>query len=330
MQFCLMAKRPAAAYRSPELEDIDDALDRATFRVAAKAPAEALRKPELKRILVAIDGSSGSRHVLEWAVALAKPLQAHVTVVSVAPPEASRQALASGAIAWPGVVATFGEAEEEARKVLRHADRFLSDAGIRAALEHLRGLAASSIVDLARNEKSDLVILGSHGHGVAERVNLGSVGTGVKHNVPCAVLIARGPPLVRRALLASDGSQRARIAVQVGLDVAKALDVPALLAHVVDARSYGLSKARSLALAKLVQAQLALRKAPENRGLKLLLAHGPPAPRLRKLATENKCDLIVVGSRGLGGLRGLALGSVSDKLTHKADQSVLVVKPQDV
>jgi nucleotide-binding universal stress UspA family protein len=53
---------------------------------------------------------------------------------------------------------------------------------------------------------------------------------------------------------------------------------------------------------------------------------GQPARRLMRLAEG--ADLLVVGSRGLGGFRGLVLGSVSTQCVHHAPCPVVVV-PQD-
>jgi nucleotide-binding universal stress UspA family protein len=55
-------------------------------------------------------------------------------------------------------------------------------------------------------------------------------------------------------------------------------------------------------------------------------ASGPPADALADLAEELGADLIVVGSRGLGSVRGALLGSVSAALLRRARTPVLVVK----
>lgn len=52
---------------------------------------------------------------------------------------------------------------------------------------------------------------------------------------------------------------------------------------------------------------------------------GPVAETIVAHARAQRCELICIGSRGLGGLRG-ALGSTASKLLHVADRPVLVVK----
>lgn len=53
---------------------------------------------------------------------------------------------------------------------------------------------------------------------------------------------------------------------------------------------------------------------------------GHPAAEIVRVAEEEGCDLIVLGSRGLSGFKSLLLGSVSDAVTHHAHCPVLIVK----
>jgi nucleotide-binding universal stress UspA family protein len=52
---------------------------------------------------------------------------------------------------------------------------------------------------------------------------------------------------------------------------------------------------------------------------------GDPADALIDIAEDVKADLIVVGNRGMGGVKRFVLGSVPNKITHHAPCSVLVV-----
>ncbi|HEY8369319.1 MAG TPA: universal stress protein [Thermodesulfobacteriota bacterium] len=57
-----------------------------------------------------------------------------------------------------------------------------------------------------------------------------------------------------------------------------------------------------------------------------VLRHGPVADEIVKLAAEERADLLVVGSRGLTGIRRLLLGSISNEVAVKAPCPVLIVK----
>ena len=53
---------------------------------------------------------------------------------------------------------------------------------------------------------------------------------------------------------------------------------------------------------------------------------GDPSDEIIRTAEEQHCDLIIMGSRGLSGIKSLVLGSVSDQVTHHAHCPVLIVK----
>lgn len=53
------------------------------------------------------------------------------------------------------------------------------------------GDAGPMIVWVAEHEHSDVIVVGSHGHGVLKRLVMGSVSTHVTHHAPCPVLLVR-------------------------------------------------------------------------------------------------------------------------------------------
>ena len=56
------------------------------------------------------------------------------------------------------------------------------------------------------------------------------------------------------------------------------------------------------------------------------ILNGNPASEIAEFAEKENVDLVIVGSRGLGGLRGKVLGSVPNSIVHESKVSVLVVK----
>jgi nucleotide-binding universal stress UspA family protein len=73
----------------------------------------------------------------------------------------------------------------------------------------------------------------------------------------------------------------------------------------------------------------ALKKAKHSKpGLTIskLLINGRPADEIVKLANQDKFDLIVMGSRGMGRIKEFFLGSVSDRVADEAHCPVLLVK----
>ena len=68
------------------------------------------------------------------------------------------------------------------------------------------------------------------------------------------------------------------------------------------------------------------RYTPAGIRVELKISKGNPVERICAFAEESKVDLVIVGNRGLGGVGGLVLGSISERVVHKCSRSVLVVK----
>ncbi|MFZ5597527.1 MAG: universal stress protein [Bacillota bacterium] len=78
-------------------------------------------------------------------------------------------------------------------------------------------------------------------------------------------------------------------------------------------------------------AEATLQKASEifnNKGItvKKVVAKGDPATTINNYVNENNIDVIVMGTRGLTSLKGMVLGSVSQKLIHLTDKPVTLIK----
>ncbi len=71
------------------------------------------------------------------------------------------------------------------------------------------------------------------------------------------------------------------------------------------------------------------RQRAESKGVKDISAHiadGPPADTIIAAAEKENADMIVLGSRGLGNIAGLLMGSVSHKVSHLSDRTCVTVK----
>jgi len=150
------------------------------------------------------------------------------------------------------------------------------------------------------------VVAGQHGHTRATGIALGSVATQLLHEAPCSVLIARGEidPRYwpRRIIVGIDGSEHS----------ARAHEAARTLASRFGAELRAVAATRDH-----VDLEAARRIAPELR------EHDSHALDLLSVYSGTT-DLMVVGSRGLRGIR--ALGSLSERLAHETRSSVLVVR----
>jgi nucleotide-binding universal stress UspA family protein len=160
------------------------------------------------------------------------------------------------------------------------------------------------------DEKATLAVVGRHGHSRLAGLVLGSAMTTVLLDAPCSVLVAgadRVESWPRSLVVGYDGSEQADEAVRVAAGVAGRTQAPL---EAVCARG---GKDGDL---EALQARLT-EIAP---GTGLTVEDKEPVAAL----VDADADLVVVGHRGLHGMK--ALGSVSERVAHKANSSVLVVR----
>lgn len=115
-------------------------------------------------------------------------------------------------------------------------------------------------------------------------------------------------------LVGTDGSETATRAVRRAAEVAAASDARLLVAFVGDGETGPIVLSRAVAgLAGTVPP-------PETR-----LLTGDPADALLGLADVEQVNLVVVGNKGMAGAQRFLLGSVPNKISHRARCDVLVV-----
>lgn len=142
--------------------------------------------------------------------------------------------------------------------------------------------------------------------------------------------------MFKKILVAYDGSEHAKRALDLAIDLAKKYEAKLEIVEVVDtAALLGMGVAPipgeiiqqvySKAQADVNQAK----SKAQSQGVKEVegvVLEGDPATAILEYAGKSKADLIVTGSRGLSTFKRLILGSVSTKLVHDAKVPVLVVK----
>ena len=143
-----------------------------------------------------------------------------------------------------------------------------------------------------------------------------------------------------RILLATDGSEEAELATLRALDIAERTDSELHVVHVgvvpIFLKSYPgtLGYERRLyeeieeVSSELLRKQTWRVKALGGTVAGAHLRMGEVALEIVALAEELGADLIVMGSRGLGGVRRALMGSVSDSVVRHAHCPVLVVRPE--
>ncbi len=150
--------------------------------------------------------------------------------------------------------------------------------------------------------------------------------------------------MVETILVPTDGSVHAEKAVAFAADIAPKYQAGIILLHVLSDPGSGRVPGEMRELARLEHIRITerdIRQAGANEVLhdaetqarnhgatriERVIEEGDPTRRILALAKARGVDMIVMGSRGLGDLQGLLLGSVSHKVGHLAECTCITVR----
>ena len=291
------------------------------------------------KVLLALDGSTPSLIARDLVGGL--PWPAGTTVHLLAAYQVP--------VDWTGGVGStmdwVGDAEDAMRDHLEDELPTLAapliERGLEVEQHVVRGRAATAITEAASEIGADLIVTGSRGRGQLRSMLLGSVAAEVAAQAPCPMLVARGTT-ASRLLVATDGSATANAipallealglfrgsraeAVAVSVPDSPAFELMVGLYTLGDERLAGMRRelrSRSQADADAMAERLAAIGVPTAPHVRT----GDPAHEILAAAEDHGTDLIVTGSRGLGTLERLLLGSVARNVLVHARCSVLIVR----
>jgi nucleotide-binding universal stress UspA family protein len=282
------------------------------------------------KILLATDGSEKAGLAAQTAIDLAGKTgsELHVVHVPVLPPEALHIPLSLGTAARE-------ELERRGRARLEELVGRLETSGGAVGGAHFRiGSPAAEIVAQAEELGAGLVVLGSRGLGAIRRALMGSVADSVVRHAPCPTLVVRGEPLTlpTKILLATDGSEEAILAASTAAELAKGTDselhvvtvgpfVPTVFAATEEEPARMAREAR-----RTLDEQVRRIKAGHGTEVQAHLRLGGAAEEIVAFAEDVGAGLIVMGSRGRGGIRRALMGSVAERVVRHAHCAVLVAR----
>lgn len=251
------------------------------------------------RVLVGIDGSEESREAARQAATLTGGSLTLLAAYDIA------SALVGGT--GLGVPAYYDEdlQRESATAAVQQAQQDVQAASSTGKI--VRGVAWDALIDEAERAEDTLIVVGSRGVGRMAGIVMGSVATEIVHKAPCSVLVARkrsGGAFPRKIVVGIDGSPQSLAAYAVAKQLAEKFET-----ELVPVLAHG---------GKQIEGHL----------VDQLVGHYreelPDEPVTALVAASADADLLVVGSRGLHGIK--ALGSVSERVAHQARCSVLIVR----
>lgn len=288
-------------------------------------------KIHLRNILLADDGSADARAAVDLLASLPHDAECRITAIRVfsALQTAEYKAIEDG---------------------LERTKHLLMSRHLRVKTEMLMGYPSDKIIEYAEDTNPDLIVMGAKGQRATLGIPLGGVAMHIVEDGRWPVLVVRKDHnKLERILLVVDGSECSGIACDYLGRFPMPSGAQMWVMHVmseiypevlVEPFAGGVGVIPALLTAEDLKkhyeqqheyAQRLLQNAIHNLAVQgvsaePVLRRGDAATEILNYATNNDIDLIVTGSRGLGPVRSWLMGSVSRKLVHYSECSVLVAR----
>jgi nucleotide-binding universal stress UspA family protein len=269
-------------------------------------------------VLVGYDGSRGSERALSWAAREARARAVRLTVCHA-------WGLSEAASAGGGLLAL---TRRRGADVLARGIRQAQDAMGTGAVAPLLADGPAAAVLCENSGRAAMVVLGSHGAGGGiPGLLVGSVTAQVATYAAGPVVVERGrwrPAgyLPGPVAVGTDGSPASLAALEFAAEQAALRAAPLLAVSAVADSPAGdgrLQDALDFLLGQLEK---------EHPQVTVLRRTADSAPLPALLAAAQEAQLLVVGRRGLGGVRGMRLGSIGQGVLNYAACPVAIVGPQ--
>jgi nucleotide-binding universal stress UspA family protein len=292
------------------------------------------------RILVCVDRSARAETCLAAAISLARALGSNLTLVHVMQPRHEHAGPHTDALDWE-------ISRQEARAYLERLELDAVRALERPVAVRLeQGRAAERIVELARELRTDLTVLGRHGESGPTAWNLGSTVQQVVALSRGSVFIAHaspGVPIVaapQRIVVPLDGSRRTESVLPTAARIARAYNAELILVHVVQELppTAVLYRAEDLELTRRLASHLEVSARAYLEGLRaglvregaavrtLVVRHANQRHCILEISTHEHAHLIVVAAHGASCDPGRTFGSVTEYLLTHSSVPLLVLQ----
>src|SRR5918993_1209687 len=268
-----------------------------------------------KKILLATDGSENTAQATKAAVDIARRRASEIHLIHV----------------WHDVHTPHAHAfvrsefRRQGREILDNEVKRIEEQGGTVTRSHLReGRTFEEVIKLGDKLEADLLLVGSRGHRGLRRMLVGSNSEAIVHHAHRPVLVVRHgedvwPPA--RIVAGDDFSEDARNAAELAANLGKLFGARMLLLHADPHLSQVSGEAVE---GKLEDRTGVLQDILEEQPQTRVVAGDPPEVLIEAAQEDEGPTLVVVGSRGLGLVGRLRLGSVSTKVVRAGLGAVLV------
>ncbi len=306
---------------------------------------------EIKKIIWATDGSKESEEALSYAVFIAKKFGSKIIGISVIP--MSEQLINEYFRKSEGKVHTWAvKVNEKLESRLSSIAVELASQGVKFGGVVLEGEPNKEIVGLARREKADLIVMGKRGHGLIDRILIGSNTLKVLRESRMPVLAVKKRDQksavdIRNILVPLDITEKVDSAFNYAIGLAERINASISVLYVFRLDTYAALEIPPYVLANLIEDLLAFsstelakrveeakRRIDNKKTDKLeininteVIRGISPSMTIVDYATSKNTDLIVINTHGRKGIKKFVLGSVAEKVIQESPCAVLALKP---
>ena len=305
-------------------------------------------------ILIATDGSEDASNALNFMLRFPFPRDTKMTVLTVVTdiPMLPAELDAIDEAQTEALNQANKRLVEDAEELVARESERLRDDGWSGEIMVRNGNPVNEILHVAREIEADLIVLGSHGIGMAKRFLLGSVSDRVLEYATCSVLIVKKKPgeegeaaiepgtnAPYRIMLAYDNSDVAHEALKqcssLPLEDNSAINVvyvmPLITAYRQDIRQHINSiwqQKKQIMQAELEKAVSSLQWATPNVTAQLREADNV-SDEILTAAEQEGSDLIMFGCKDKGAIKNFLLGSITRRMARYAECTVWAVRKKN-
>jgi nucleotide-binding universal stress UspA family protein len=288
--------------------------------------------PAARPIVVGVDGATYTRSALDWALEEAVREGCDIMLVH------GRSVPVQG----PHIEPLMEASDAVAQRILHAASQRIHGVSPRTKVTTATGIGSPGMLLVDASRDARVVVVGARGRGAVASAFLGSTSVDVVARAHCPVVVARELPATSSApsgvVVGTDGSELSTAAVGEAFREADSRGAPLTVVHTwsIELADTGMRMLESdEARARIAESETALaaqavagwaEKYPDVQ-VRTVVLNAHPVEALAD--TSRDAELVVVGSRGRGGFRGLLLGSVSQGVLHHAHCPVMVVRPEE-
>lgn len=290
-----------------------------------------------KPLLVAMDFSSCSAAALKQAVWLARRTGAPLVLAHTIPDF-------SKSVHWGPYEREVNQRElhDRSETSMRRVIANLNAMDLNVTFRTLVGEPFAEITRCVQAEGYEMVLAGTRGAGKWEEFFVGSTAKRLIRNCPASVWIVKAEHLVppKVVLAATDFSDVSMKAVNEALKIAQQAEAEFHLLHIIDSKDVPedlisrvpegstLRQEINEEATKRLDAFVASLNADRTQ-IQSHLTWGTPWQEIRRIAKHQAAELIVIGTVGRSGVKGLLLGNTAERVLDSCDCSILAIKPDD-